>query len=99
MRSTSRTAPSSTPTSIPPSVALEGNAGAFVVAYDSDAIRLSAGDVAEVNSSNVVIGTFNAGQSDGFAPGISINAQNEFLVTFDGRTGNDHFIAGRRGLL
>ncbi len=85
---------------ISPSVALEGNAGAFVVAYDSDAIgNLAAGvKVSEVNSSNVVIDTFSAGQSR-FAPAISINAQNKFLVTYNGIAGNDQFIAGRRGLL
>ena len=85
---------------ISPSVALEGNAGAFVVAYDSDAIgNLGAGvNVSEVNSSNVVIDTFSAGQLR-FAPAISINAQNEFLVTYNGEAGNDQFIAGRRGLL
>jgi len=77
-----------------PSVALEGNAGAFVVAYDSGAgVKVS-----EVNSSNVVIDTFSAGQSR-FFPAVSINAQNEFLVTYDGAAGNDGFIAGRRGLL
>jgi len=77
-----------------PSVALEGNAGAFVVAYDSGAgVKVS-----EVNSSNVVIDTFSAGQLR-FAPAISINAQNEFLVTYNGEAGNDQFIAGRRGLL
>ncbi len=83
-----------------PSVALEGNAGAFVVAYDSDAIgNLAAGvKVSEVNSSNVVIDTFSAGQSR-FAPAVSINARNEFLVTYNGIAGNDSFIAGRRGLL
>jgi hypothetical protein len=77
-----------------PSVALEGNAGAFVVAYDSG-IGVN---VSEVNSSNVVFSTQSAGQLR-FAPAISINAQNEFLVTYDGITGNDTFIAGRRGLL
>jgi len=77
-----------------PSVALEGNAGAFVVAYDSG-IGVN---VSEVNSSNVVIDTFSAGQSR-FFPAVSINAQNEFLVTYDGAAGNDGFIAGRRGLL
>jgi hypothetical protein len=77
-----------------PSVALEGNAGAFVVAYDSGAgVKVS-----EVNSSNVVIDTFSAGQSR-FFPAVSINAQNEFLVTYDGAAGSDGFIAGRRGLL
>ncbi len=79
---------------ISPSVALEGNAGAFVVAYDSG-IGVN---VSEVNSSNVVIDTFSAGQSR-FFPAVSINAQNEFLVTYDGEAGNDGFIAGRRGLL
>jgi hypothetical protein len=81
-----------------PSVALEGNAGAFVVAYDGGGFV----DVSEVNASNVVIGTFNAGQVQtvgGYAPGISINAQNEFLVTFSALSGDDGFIAGRRGLL
>ena len=81
-----------------PSVALEGNAGTFVVAYD----RGGSVVLAEVNSSNVVIGTFNAGQvqaDGGYAPGISINAQNEFLVTFPSLSGDDNFIAGRRGLL
>ena len=82
---------------ISPSVALEGNAGAFVVAYDS--YDSGAGvKVSEVNSSNVVISTQNAGQLR-FAPAISINAQNEFLVTYNGEAGNDQFIAGRRGLL
>ena len=82
---------------ISPSVALEGNAGAFVVAYDSDAIGTGV-KVSEVNSSNVVIDTFSAGQSR-FFPAVSINAQNEFLVTYNGIAGNDQFIAGRRGLL
>ncbi len=83
-----------------PSVALEGNAGAFVVAYDKGASANMAGDVTEVNSSNVVIGTFTAGQTVGdYVPGISINAQNEFLVTFSSLSNNDNFIAGRRGLL
>jgi hypothetical protein len=77
-----------------PSVALEGNAGAFVVAYDSG----SGVNVSEVNSSNVVIDTFSAGQSR-FVPAISINAQNEFLVTYDGIDGSDSVIYGRRGLL
>ena len=82
-----------------PSVALEGNAGAFVVAYDSGSVRSGTGvKVSEVNSSNVVIDTFSAGQSR-FFPAVSINAQNEFLVTYDGEAGNDQFIAGRRGLL
>ncbi|MGA2703114.1 MAG: hypothetical protein ABSH35_18705 [Isosphaeraceae bacterium] len=77
-----------------PSVALEGNAGAFVVAYDSG-IGVN---VSEVNSSNVVIDTYSAGQSR-FAPAISINAQNEFLVTYTADIAPDMFIAGRRGLL
>ncbi len=84
---------------ISPSVALEGNAGAFVVAYDSSSVRSGTGvKVSEVNSSNVVIDTFSAGQLR-FAPAISINAQNKFLVTYNGEAGNDQFIAGRRGLL
>jgi hypothetical protein len=67
-----------------PSVALEGNAGAFVVAYDhGSSVSGVSVDVAEVNSSNVVIDTFSAGQTEadgGYAPGISIDAQNEFRI-------------------
>ncbi len=77
-----------------PSVALEGNAGAYVVAYESG----TSSDVSEVNSSDVVISTSSLGQSR-FVPTVSINAQNEFLVTYIGQSGNDTFIAGRRGLL
>jgi hypothetical protein len=65
-----------------------------VVAYDSG----SGVNVSEVNSSNVVIDAFSAGQSR-FVPAISINAQNEFLVTYDGIDGSDSVIYGRRGLL
>jgi hypothetical protein len=86
-----------------PSVALEGNAGAFVVAYDhGSSVSGVSVDVAEVNSSNVVIDTFSAGQTEAdavYVPGISIDAQNEFLVTFLSLSGNDNVIVGRRGLL
>ncbi len=77
-----------------PSVALEGNAGAFVVAYDSGTVV----DVSEVNSSNVAIHTFSTGQ-DRFSPAVSINAQNNYLVTYTGESGNTMFTAGRRGFL
>jgi hypothetical protein len=77
-----------------PTVALEGNAGAYVVAYDSG----NSVDVSEVNSSDVVIHTFSAGAGR-FGPAVSINAHNEYLVTYDVSSGSDTSIAGRRALL
>jgi hypothetical protein len=77
-----------------PSVALEGNAGAFVVAYNDGA----SSDVTEVNASDVEINTFNLGQSR-FNPTVSINAQNQYLVTYSGETVTESFIDGRFGLL
>ena len=85
------------------SVALEGSGGAFAVAYDS-----SAGvDVTEVSSSNVVMNTGNMGSLTS-GPAISINAQNELLVTYSETeypvnnvpgSVNVWSIAGRRGRL
>jgi hypothetical protein len=77
-----------------PSVALQGNAGAFVVAYDSG----TGVNVSAVNSSNTVIATLSAGQTR-YGPAISINAQNQFLVTYTADTSTDSNIVGRRGLL
>jgi hypothetical protein len=76
-----------------PTVALEGSGGAFVVAYENG----NGVSVSEVSSSNAVIGTFSAGQSR-VNPAISINGQNEFLVTYNVFIGQSS-IAGRRGLL
>ena len=77
-----------------PKVALEGNAGAFVVAYDSG----NEVDVTRISRSDVVLDTVSAG-SMRFGPAISINAQNQFLVTYSSYTSNDTNIVGRRGLL
>jgi hypothetical protein len=77
-----------------PSVALEGNGGAFVVAYES----FSSVNVTEVNASNVVFSTQTAGSSR-FSPHVSINGQNEFLLAYMTQTSAGNNIAGRFGLL
>ncbi len=77
-----------------PSVALEGNAGAFVVAYDSN-VNVN---VTEVNASNVVISTRNAGPLR-FSPRVSINAQNKFLLAYEVDIAPTLSIAGRFGSL
>jgi hypothetical protein len=77
-----------------PSVALEGNAGAFVVAYQS----FSSVDVTEVNASNVVISTRTAGSSR-YSPHVSINGQNEYFVVYMTNTPQGDNIAGRFGFL
>jgi hypothetical protein len=77
-----------------PSVALEGNAGAFVVAYQS----FSSVDVTEVNASNVVISTHTAGAGR-YSPHVSINGQNEYFVVYMTNTAQGDNIAGRFGFL
>jgi len=77
-----------------PSVALEGNAGAFVVAYQS----FSSVNVTEVNASNAVISTHTAGSSR-FFPHVSINGQNKYLLAYTTNAPSGNNIAGRFGLL
>ena len=77
-----------------PSVALEGNGGAFVVAYQS----FSSVNVTEVNAANVVFSTQTAGSSR-FFPHVSINGQNKFLLAYMTQTSAGNNITGRFGLL
>jgi hypothetical protein len=85
-----------------PSVALEGNGGKFVVAYQS----FSSVNVTEVNASDVVVSTQTAGPSR-FSPHVSIIngpnilVGNHFLLTYMTQTppSNSENIAGRLGSL
>jgi hypothetical protein len=77
-----------------PSVALQGNGGAFVVAYQS----FSSAKVTEVNAANHVISTQTAGSSR-FFPHVSINGQNKYLLAYMVNNPSDNEIAGRFGLL
>jgi hypothetical protein len=77
-----------------PSVALEGNGGAFVVAYQS----ASSVDVTEVSASNRVFSPQTAGSSR-FLPHVSINGRNEFLLAYMTQTSFGNNIGGRFGLL
>jgi hypothetical protein len=80
-----------------PAVALRHGGGAFVVAY-ADALGV---EVSEVNSSNHVVTTWDsATQPYAYAPAISINGADQFLMTETSITPtSDENIVGRRGSL
>jgi hypothetical protein len=78
------------------SVALKRGGGGFVVAYDSSFLLVTSVKVAEVSASNAVT-TRDSGVR--FTPAVSINASDDYLLTYTAADGSDLNIRGRRGHL
>jgi hypothetical protein len=81
-----------------PSAALRAAGGAFVVAYNTLVPGINQVEVTEVSALNNVSGPFDAGARRG-EPAISIDAANNYLLTYTSDDAGDLNVRGRRGHL